>query len=319
MQSRLGSRRPIGSAEVNGSRARARRFIDPSNASNECDSLLVSFIEQVHRDVSRPAIIGLGGPQGSGKSTSANRIAAKLRLGGYAVAVLSFDDFYHTRAKRLELARTAHPLLITRGVPGTHEVELAHECLAGLCSGVARRPVLVPRFDKLADDRKEKSAWFVITRPVQIILLEGWCVGARPQAERHLNEPLNALERKEDRDGRWRRFVNAQLEGPYHQLFGRLDALIAFRAPFFDVVASWRAEQEAKMAASRHARPMAASDLHRFISHFERLTRWMDEHPSADVLIDLDEQRRPLEYSYLNAPRADAVGPAASGLGKPVS
>ena len=282
---------------MNSPAAPPHRFSSAANAVAECDTLLVSFIEEVCKRLGRPTIVGLSGPQGSGKSTTAHRLASQLEGRGLAVIVLSLDDFYHPRAKRLELARKIHPLLVTRGVPGTHDLNLANDCLTQLSDPTASAPVFVPVFDKLADDRCD---WRSVSTPVQILLLEGWCIGVPPQPRKDLEQPVNALEREEDPEGCWRRFVNSQLEGPYRDLFCRLDALVAFRAPFFDIIEAWRAEQEAKMAAvTGHSPSMTAADIRRFVSHFERLTRWMDNCPTADVLIDLDELRRPLEYRCL--------------------
>ena len=269
-----------------------------------CDTLILQLIEDLPT-IGRPIIVGLSGPQGSGKSTAASRIADTLTKRCRPAAVLSLDDFYLPRAERLELARSVHPLLLTRGVPGTHDVDLAKDCLLRLGEPAAMAPVQVPRFDKLADDRADRSDWRPIGRPLEVIIFEGWCVGARPQPECELAIPVNDLERNEDPEGVWRHFVNAQLEGPYHELFGMLDAVVAFRAQSFAIVEQWRAEQEASMAAStRRQRAMNGPELRRFISHFERLTRWMDAQPSADLLIDIDDDRLALGHCRKDANEA---------------
>ena len=71
--------------------------------------------------------------------------------------------------------------------------------------------VPLPRFNKGADDRLPADQWERAPAGTRLLLLEGWCVGARPQPEEALAAPVNALERQEDADGRWRRFVNAAL------------------------------------------------------------------------------------------------------------
>lgn len=132
--------------------------------------------------------------------------------------------------------------------------------------------------------------------PVDVILFEGWCVGARAQGAAALVQPVNALERLEDPDGIWRTYVNDQLDGPYQPLFGMLHDLVLLQPPGFEVVAGWRAEQEAKLRA-RTGKGMDAAELDRFLAHYERLTRWiLTEMPDrADWVVPLDAQRTPLE------------------------
>ena len=240
-------------------------------------------------------VVGICGAQGSGKSYVTAQVASRLRALGYVCAALSLDDLYLTRAKRATLAREVHPLLATRGPPGTHEVTLGLSILGGLREG---RAVDVPVFDKLADDRLPRRLWNAITWPVDIVLFEGWCLGAAPQAPRDLIEPINALEREEDAECVWRPYVNAALAGSYQTLFGQLDALIMLKAPNFDVVRRWRTEQEVANAARSTSQPgrtpMSEANVARFIQYYERITRDMlIESPSrADLVLSLDEARR---------------------------
>jgi D-glycerate 3-kinase len=247
--------------------------------------------------MTRPLRVGLCGAQGSGKSTMVAALAAQLASRGVRVAALSLDDCYLTHAERQALARTVHPLLATRGVPGTHDVSLAQRTFASLA---LPGETALPSFDKAVDDRREAARWPRIAGPADIVLFEGWCVGARPQAPEALRDPVNALERDEDPHGIWRRFVNAALEGPYRPLFDGFDRLILLQAPSFEVVFDWRREQERKLAqrlATSGGKATAVMDeakLGRFIAHYERLTRHiLAEMPArADVLFSLDPQRR---------------------------
>ena len=237
-------------------------------------------------------LLGISGAQGTGKSTLADYLALALSTEGGAVAVLSLDDFYLTRAERRALAAQVHPLLETRGVPGTHDVPLLERQLDALQALSAGETLLVPRFDKATDDRAPKSAWARISGPVSVIVLEGWCVGARSQAEQDLDRTLNVLEREEDPDGTWRRFVNESLRGPYASLNARLDALIYLQVPDFERVFSWRLEQERKLATrAAGTRVMSEAELARFILHYERLTRANQRAlpRTADVVMRLDD------------------------------
>lgn len=263
-----------------------------SSAWHAADAAAADAIVAAHAKVDGPIVVGLAGAQASGKSTMAPRLVTRLAGQGLRAAVLALDDFYLTRAERLELASAVHPLLITRGVPGTHDLPLLRRTLDAMLDGQGTVPV--PRFDKAADDRTQRTEWLDIQVPLDVVILEGWCIGARPQPEADLTAPANALERDEDGHGRWRRWVNAQLAGDYAALFGRLALCIMLRAPDFGVVGRWRAEQEATLQSTTGLRGLSDTQIKRFIDHYERVTRWMLEDEPADLVIPLDAARTPL-------------------------
>ena len=74
-------------------------------------------------------VYAIAGLQGCGKSTLATQVAALARERDLRVATLSIDDVYLGRRERQRLARNVHPLLVTRGPPGTHDLALACETL----------------------------------------------------------------------------------------------------------------------------------------------------------------------------------------------
>jgi len=244
-------------------------------------------------DGRRPFVLGLCGSQGSGKSTLSAALARILADEGIGCVTLSLDDLYKTRAERERLARDVHPLFATRGPPGTHDLALAFDLLGALEQGQVAR---VPRFDKAHDDRRRMSEWDVAPADTQVLILEGWFVGARPQIVEALAEPVNALEREEDWDGCWRRFANEALAGDYQRLFARIALLVLLAAPGFEVVRRWRGEQEAELRAEGRG-GMSDDELDRFVQHYERLTRHIlaDMPGYADLMIRLDADRRIVE------------------------
>ncbi len=250
-----------------------------------------------------PLVIGICGAQGSGKSTVTEALESRFRAEGYRVASLSLDDLYLGRATRKKVAAATHPLFATRGVPGTHDVALG---IATLDSLSQPKQTLLPRFDKAQDEPFPVEQWEAIDGPVDLILFEGWCVGAMPQSDAELAEPINALERERDQDRGWRDHVNALLDGVYRDLFGRLDLLMMLAAPSFDIVTSWRIEQEnslrKKLTAEGRALPatmMDAGQIAEFVQYFERLTRQiLKEMPDrADLVIRLASDRRITSFS----------------------
>ncbi len=265
-------------------------------AFDAADTLVMNALLASSERLGRPIVAGLCGAQGSGKSTMSARLARRLNAAGMPSAVLSLDDFYLTRAERAALGRNVHPLLETRGVPGTHDLALARSTIASLTG----KPGLVaaPHFDKTVDDRAAPAAWQAYQAPVSVVILEGWCVGARPIPHDDLIQPINTLERDEDASGTWRRHVNAALQGDYRALFESLDLRILLRAPDFACVHGWRLEQEMGLARKeRHALPaMDAPAIARFIAHYERLTRWIMADEPADLVIEIGPDRTPLAW-----------------------
>lgn len=221
-----------------------------------------------------PLLIGINGAQGTGKSTMSAVLALLFeQVHMLRSVVISIDDLYLTRTEREQLAGTVHPLLKTRGVPGTHDIKLGLTLIRQLKQGMSG--IAIPGFDKAMDDRRPPSQWQKCEAGVDVILLEGWCVGTPPQCESTLEEPVNSLEADEDTDGRWRHYVNEVLAGPYQQLFSMIDFLVLLKAPDFETVYHWRGKQEEKLGQANPDahQVMSTAELSRFIQHYERLTR----------------------------------------------
>lgn len=237
-------------------------------------------------------VFAIAGLQGSGKSTLAAQVAALAQTNGQRVAVLSIDDFYLGQEQRQRLAREVHPLLSTRGPPGTHDLALALHTLQRLREGTATP---LPRFDKLADERLPESQWPRTTGACELVILEGWFLKTPAQDEVDLQEPVNALERDEDPQGIWRRWCNAALGRDYPALWRQIDAMWFLRGPAFEVVPQWRWQQEQALLATQPQRVgMDRQALERFVRLFERVSRQaLRTLPAiAERTLVLDAQRR---------------------------
>jgi D-glycerate 3-kinase len=244
-------------------------------------------------EAKRPLVVGINGAQGTGKTTLCRFLEELLYQRRLRAVTLSLDDLYLTKAERLTLARDEHPLFATRGVPGTHDVALGEAIVDDLRAG---RTTPLPYFAKAADDRAADGK--IVESRVDVILFEGWCVGAVPQPAAALRDPVNRLEADEDADGSWRREVNRRLATDYAELFARIDLLVMLKVESFEAVRANRRLQEQKLAARdpTGAALMDDAALDRFLMHYERLTRWMlEEMPArADVLIEIGPDQRPV-------------------------
>jgi D-glycerate 3-kinase len=278
----------------------------PAGYADTLERLLAPLAEQVAGAAEHHGpglVVGLCGAQGSGKTTAAGALRDLLKRAGLSAVVLSLDDLYLPLADREQLAAEVHPLLGTRGVPGTHDAALGLALIESL-SGPGETQL--PRFDKAVDDRAPPEQWPRAVGPIDVIIFEGWCVGARPQAGTALEPPLNALEREQDPQGVWRWFVNIALATAYRPLFERIDLLALLAAPSFDVVLDWRREQEHALRAARGADAgMSDSALATFVQHYERLTRHiLAEMPGrADLVAQLGPKREVLSVTLRSPPR----------------
>lgn len=266
----------------------------------------------------RALLVGISGCQGSGKSTLADYLNEQLRHQyNFQTVQCSLDDFYLSRADRQALSKTVHPLLATRGVPGTHRTQLAIQSLQKLRN---RQAAQLPLFDKSQDDISDQHQ--DIGAGVDIIIFEGWCLGASAQHPDQLTRPVNPLERDEDADASWRNYVNQQLKNDYATLFGLIDFMVMLKAPSFETVAGWRLEQEQKLAArlAEQDAPQASTKLmsetaiNRFIQYYQRITEQLlaTLPTTADIVYSLDSNRN-IESCHVNSTSAESFpGPGAA-------
>lgn len=245
--------------------------------------LIYEIIQDVRGRVqNRPALVGVSGAQGSGKSTLCRLIEMANRP---RFAYFSMDDVYLTKAEREERARLHGKLFGVRGPPGTHDLTLAGGLVARLAKPLETP---LPRFDKAKDDRAPEKTWPVYRGPAEAILIDGWCLGAIAAGD--LDVAYNAVE-AEDVDSYWRKSMETALNGRYAAFFRAFDAIVYLQAPSWEIVRRWRGQQEEETLG----RPLTSEEnaaLDRFIMHYERITRSMlAGHHMAKWIVHLDEAR----------------------------
>lgn len=248
---------------------------------------------------SRMQVIGVNGAQGAGKSTFCSLLKLVLEEEfGKKVAAWSIDDLYLSRNERKRLSQEVHPLLMTRGVPGTHDVKLGLEIINSLRNADDNTVTMIPRFNKAIDDIYPKSEWTKFVGKPDVVLFDGWCMDALAQDDSELASPINELEANEDKDCSWRQYVNEQLRTDYKKLFDTINFLVMLQVPSYDKVFEWRNLQEEKLRIASQGKEathiMNPDQVRRFIAHYERITRHiLAEMPNrADMLFKVNDNHR---------------------------
>jgi len=252
----------------------------------------ISFwINNKYKQKRKTLFLGFSGGQGSGKTTIAGILKIILKIFfKRSIYVSSIDDFYKTAECRNEMSKKVHPLFKTRGVPGTHDIDLIKNFF-NLAKRKNFKKIKIPRFDKSRDDRLKKKYWLNIKKKPEIVILEGWCVGARSQSNSLIKKPINDLEKYEDKDSKWRKYVNKKLNNEYKFFFKMIDHFIFMKIPNFKMVFKWRLLQENKLRKKSYLnkKVMSINEIKRFIMFYERITLQMikDLSKSASIVMFL--------------------------------
>ena len=116
-----------------------------------------------------------------------------------------------------------------------------------------------------------------IKKKPDIVILEGWCVGARPQKNKQLIKPVNLMEKNEDMSVKWRKYVNFQLKTKYKKLYSQLTSIIYLKTQSFNLLRSWRIKQERKLKTKKNinSKVMTNKEVKRFMMTYERITLQM--------------------------------------------
>jgi D-glycerate 3-kinase len=268
------------------------------------DKMIKSFLIPISQWISKKTnnkktlIIGLAGGQGSGKTTISSILSIILRkYFKLNVFIVSIDDFYKSRKDRKILSEKKHPLLMTRGVPGTHDIDLMLSFFKKVKSRNFKN-LLVPKFNKAIDDRYKKSLWYKVKTKPNVVIFEGWCVGAKAQSSSQLNKPINSLERVHDQGTKWRTHVNNQLKTKYKTLFNQLDGLLYLKAKNFSLLREWRLKQERKLWTQtknkKNLKIMSSGDVINFMQTYQRITQQMfkDAIKSSSVIMNLNSNHQ---------------------------
>ena len=245
-----------------------------------------------------PLIIGLAGGQGTGKTTISSILSLILKkYFKLNVFKVSIDDFYKTRNERKKLSKSTHPLLMIRGVPGTHDYKIIKDFFKKVKKKKFYHLTL-PRFDKSRDDRFQKKLWYKINSKPDVIILEGWCVGAKAQKISKLLKPINSLEKTKDPDLVWRKYVNNQLKTKYKKLFNQLNETIYLKASNFKVLQKWRIKQEKilmlRSKNKKKLRIMNRGDIINFMQTYQRISQYMfkDAPKYASIIMKLNSNHQ---------------------------
>ena len=280
---------------------KGKPIVDKIGKLNTLYLPLANWIYTIYQKDKKIKIIGLSGGQGAGKSTITGILKFILKINyGLELCVFSIDDFYKTKIERKKLSKKIHPLFLTRGVPGTHDISLLNKTFKDL-KKKAFKKIYIPKFDKSTDDRYKKSKWSKVKKAPNVIIFEGWCVGAKPQRNSVLKSPLNLIEKKQDVDLKWRKKVNHELKKDYKKLFSKIDKLVYLKAPSFKHIFEWRFLQEQKLKlTSKNKKTMSKSEIKKFIMFYERITRQMmkDYNKISDLTIFLDKHHRLKKMKY---------------------
>jgi len=233
----------------------------------------------------------ISGSQGVGKSTLSILLKIVIeKIYKKKVMLLSIDNYYLSKAKRLKLAKKVHPLLVTRGVPGTHNIKKLYQDINQF--NKQKFPISIPHFDKIKDDVTTKRNKI---SNAQILILEGWFCGSLPIRTKYLYKNINQLESKYDHNKVWRKYYNSMLKNEYKKVFNMFNKKIYMKPPSFKYILKWRSLQENNNANKSNSKNFMNKDrLKKFIQHYEKITKWMMKTmpDKVDMLIKIDKNQK---------------------------
>ena len=257
-------------------------------------------------DKKRPYFVGLAGGQGTGKTTISSLLRIILiKYFRLKVFRISIDDFYKTRKERIRLSKRIHSMLLTRGVPGTHDIGMMLSFFKKVKRKQFKR-LKLPTFNKAIDDRFSKKHWYDLKNKPDVIIFEGWCVGAKSEKNNTLKRTINSMERLKDRKQIWRKYVNQQLKSKYNNLYSQLNCLIYLKAKNFNLLQKWRLKQERKLLVKSKknlkSKIMNTEDVLDFMQTYQRITQNMFKNMPkyASIILNLNSNHQIKSAVYKN-------------------
>lgn len=257
-----------------------------------------------HKGRIRPLIVGLQGPQGSGKTTLTRQLVDTLGKPTspderpLRVAVFSVDDLYLPFAGLQSVAQRnpGNVLLEGRGQPGTHDIELGSKVLSALTainedSDGRSRTVSLPIFDKSQNDgRGDRSKKTVaVNAPLDLVLFEGWCLGFRSLQPSELDHRYLKQQLQEEASApaffikhplAHIRCINENLRRLEAEWYPHIDAFVQLiptsaganasgqYTSSLSTVFDWRLQAEHDMKAANGGKGMSDQEVHTFVERY---------------------------------------------------
>lgn len=258
---------------------------------------LATRLAAQQQELKRPLVQGILGGQGTGKTTLAAALTQILSCMGLRCIGISIDDLYKTYAERREL-RERDPRLDRRGPPGTHDVNLGIQVLDQLRQTAqinSQTTIEIPRFDKSAYGGAGDRTTPETTTGADIILFEGWFVGAQPVDPAIFVSAPDPIRTEADRQ--FAIDMNTNLQN-YLPLWQRLDSLIVLYPADYRFSKQWRqqAEQEAIAAG---ATGMSDAEVSEFVDYFWRalhpelfITPLMRNAELVDLVVEINSEHQ---------------------------
>jgi D-glycerate 3-kinase len=238
---------------------------------------LATHLAAKQKEISRPYVQGILGGQGTGKTTLAIALTEILACMGLRCIGISIDDLYKTYESRQKLM-AIDPRLDRRGPPGTHDVDLGIQVLDQLrhhhSQANSQATIEIPRFDKSAYGGAGDRTTPETTTRAEIILFEGWFVGAQPVDPAvfdHAPAPIHT-----DTDRQFAIDMNASLRD-YLPLWQKLDSLIMLYPSDYRCSKQWRQQAE-QQAIAAGATGMSDEEVSKFVDYF-----WRALHPELFI------------------------------------
>ena len=213
---------------------------------------------------------------------------------------MSLDDFYKTHSEQLELAtrHSQNPLLRKRGNPGTHDLQLMQSTLNQIMDVQKKLlssndintniAVPIPRYNKALflgeGDRVANEEWPKIILPVDIILIEGWCLGFQSIEVNELEDIISLHPMLQKYSLNQLNEIQKQLQHYERVIYPYANCMIQIRALDIDYVKKWRLEQEHDLKKLGQG-GMTDEQVQAFISNFYPLyiINLASKHPDSII------------------------------------